>query len=121
MQQGFYNADKLANINNFQSLNKATKKSSKAGVPLNERVVLEKVLGFTIQSNVCVAQSCDGTLAYLAGCVVVIYSPHSKYQEFIASPAKKALTSVAFSTDGKLIATGEVNSSNRFFGKISKI
>ncbi len=84
-----------------------------------KKVVLEKVFGFTIISNVCVAQSCDGTLAYLAGCTVVIYSPRSKLQEFITSPAKKALTSVAFSTDGKLLATGEVYIFGNSFFKLS--
>ena len=104
------------------------KKPSKIVQPLNERVniiifktvirfnlslfklKLEKVLGFTVVSNNCLDQSCDGKIAYLAGCVVVIYDSSKKLQDFIISSARKVLTSVAFSCDGKLIATGEVYS-----------
>lgn len=72
------------------------------------KLKLEKVLGFTVVSNNCLDQSCDGRICYLAGCVVVIYDPNTKLQDFIISPARKVLTAVAFSCDGKLIGTGEV-------------
>ena len=70
---------------------------------------MEKAFGFTIQSNARISQSCDGTIAYLAGCVIVLYDCNDlMHQEFIISPAKKTLTCVAFSNDGRTIATGEV-------------
>ncbi len=72
-----------------------------------DRISLEKVYGFTVFSNLCLAQSCEGMIAYLAGCTIIIYDPGTKYQEFIISKAKKQLTSVSYSCDGRLIATGE--------------
>ena len=74
---------------------------------LEDRISLEKVLGFTVLSNVCLSQSCEGMIAYLAGCTIVIYDPGTKRQAFIISKAKKQLTSVAYSCDGRLLATGE--------------
>ena len=74
------------------------------------QVSLEKAFGYTIQSNTRISQSCDGTIAYVAGCVIVIYDCNNIHrQEFITSPAKKTLTCLAFSPDGRTIATGEVN------------
>jgi hypothetical protein len=73
-----------------------------------KKVTLEKALGFTITSNTRLTQSSDGTIAYLAGCVIVLYDPTRQTQEFIISPARKTLTTIAFSHDGKCIATGEV-------------
>lgn len=88
-------------------VNPKPRKTNKLSI--DDRAALEKVLGFTVNSNVCLAQSCAGQLAYLAGCTIVIYDPGTKRQEFIVSHAKKALTAVAFSCDGKLLATGEVS------------
>ncbi len=74
------------------------------------QVFLDKAFGFTIQSNTRISQSCDGTIAYLAGCVIVLYNCNDiQNQEFIISSAKKTLTCVAFSSDGRMIATGEVS------------
>ncbi len=69
---------------------------------------MEKAFGFTVQSNARMAQSCDGTIAYLAGCVIVLYDCNKQSQEFILSSARKTLTTVAFSSDGRTLATGEV-------------
>lgn len=84
------------------------RRATKTQVPLDERVTLERAFGFTINSNTRLAQSCDGLIAYLAGCVIVLYDTVKQKQEFIISHARKTLTTVAFSLDGKLIATGEV-------------
>ena len=72
------------------------------------QVVLEKVFGFTVSSNARLSQSCEGTIAYLAGCVIVLYDPNTQKQDFIISQARKTLTTVAFSADGRTLATGEV-------------
>lgn len=70
-------------------------------------MTLEKAYGFTITSNTRLSQSPDGTIAYLAGCVIVLYDPTRQSQEFIISQARKTLTTVAFSHDGRCLATGE--------------
>ena len=72
------------------------------------KVKLERAIGFTTTSNTRIAQSCDGLIAYLAGCVIVLYDTTKHTQEFIISSARKTLTTVAFSLDGRVLATGEV-------------
>ncbi|XP_060081771.1 WD repeat-containing protein 62-like isoform X2 [Ylistrum balloti] len=74
--------------------------------PINQRVTLERVLGLTSASNAAFA--CDpnsGTIAYTAGCVVVLINKGK--QSHILNFSKKTLTSLAFSPDGKHIVTGE--------------
>ncbi|XP_021353584.1 mitogen-activated protein kinase-binding protein 1-like isoform X2 [Mizuhopecten yessoensis] len=74
--------------------------------PINQRVTLERVLGLTSASNASFA--CDpnsGTIAYTAGCVVVLINKGK--QSHILNFSKKTLTSLAFSPDGKHIVTGE--------------
>jgi hypothetical protein len=89
-------------------LQRLKRRATKVTVPLDERVTLEKALGFTVNTNARFAQSCDGLIAYLAGCVIVLYDSGRQTQEFITSSARKTLTCVAFSHDGRSIATGEV-------------
>ena len=83
------------------------RRTNKVVVPLDERVTLEKAFGFTVSSNTRLSQSSDGTIAYLAGCVIVLYDTRRQSQDFIISQARKTLTTLAFSADGKYIATGE--------------
>ncbi|XP_020618464.1 mitogen-activated protein kinase-binding protein 1-like isoform X2 [Orbicella faveolata] len=76
--------------------------------PITERATLEKVLGLTVSRNACLA--CDpvsGLVAYPAGCVVVLFNPRKNKQSFVLNTSKKTITSVAFSGDGKYLATGE--------------
>lgn len=96
----------------YQSLKR---KNNKTVVPLDERVTLEKVYGLTVSSNTRLSQSCDGIIAYLAGCVIVLYDPYTQKQDFLISQARKTLTTVAFSPDGRILATGEVNINYIFF------
>ncbi|KAJ8308631.1 hypothetical protein KUTeg_013505 [Tegillarca granosa] len=82
------------------------KRRSRA-VPVNQRVSLERVIGITASSNV--ALSCDpysSTVAYPAGCVVVLCNPRKK-QSHIYNFAKKTIQTLAFSPDGKHVVTGE--------------
>ncbi|XP_046630855.1 mitogen-activated protein kinase-binding protein 1-like isoform X1 [Daphnia pulicaria] len=73
-----------------------------------KRVKLERVLGLTVTSNAALA--CDpntGTIAYPAGCAVVLFNPRKNRQTHIVNPSRKTLTAVAFSADGKYLVTGE--------------
>ncbi|XP_036296206.1 WD repeat-containing protein 62 isoform X2 [Pipistrellus kuhlii] len=75
---------------------------------VQNRVSLEKVLGITAQNSS--GLTCDpstGHVAYLAGCVVVILDPKENKQQHIFNTARKSLSSLAFSPDGKYIVTGE--------------
>ncbi|KAK2561059.1 Mitogen-activated protein kinase-binding protein 1 [Acropora cervicornis] len=76
--------------------------------PLTERATLEKVLGLTVSKNAALA--CDplsGVVAYPAGCVVVLFNPRKNKQSFVLNTSKKTISSLAFSGDGKYLATGE--------------
>ncbi|XP_064484306.1 mitogen-activated protein kinase-binding protein 1-like isoform X3 [Ornithodoros turicata] len=76
--------------------------------PLSERVKLEKVLGLTVTSNAALdCDSATGVVAYPAGCVVVLYNTRKNKQQYILNASKKTITSLAFSWDGKYLATGE--------------
>ncbi|XP_023577390.1 WD repeat-containing protein 62 isoform X2 [Octodon degus] len=75
---------------------------------VQNRVSLEKVLGITAQNSS--GLTCDpgtGHVAYLAGCVVVILNPRENKQQHILNTARKSLSALAFSPDGKYIVTGE--------------
>ncbi|KAK2826845.1 hypothetical protein Q5P01_021059 [Channa striata] len=75
---------------------------------LNAKVTLEKVLGITAPGNRALA--CDprtGLLAYPAGCVVVLLNPRKNKQHHIFNSSRKAITTLAFSPDGKYVVTGE--------------
>ncbi|XP_040916419.1 mitogen-activated protein kinase-binding protein 1 isoform X2 [Toxotes jaculatrix] len=75
---------------------------------LRDKVTLEKVLGITAPGNRALA--CDprtGLLAYPAGCVVVLLNPRKNKQHHIFNSSRKAITTLAFSPDGKYVVTGE--------------
>uniref|UniRef100_A0A670JBB9 WD repeat-containing protein 62 n=1 Tax=Podarcis muralis TaxID=64176 RepID=A0A670JBB9_PODMU len=67
-----------------------------------------KVLGITTQTSS--ALTCDpntGQIAYPTGCVVVILNPRQNKQRHIFNTARKTVSALSFSPDGKYIATGE--------------
>ncbi|VUZ45729.1 unnamed protein product [Hymenolepis diminuta] len=71
-------------------------------------VVLERVLGFTAANNCSVALDVkNSAVFYTAGCVVVGESCISNFQFIVQSPARKSLTCLDVSPDGKYIITGE--------------
>ncbi|XP_055087127.1 mitogen-activated protein kinase-binding protein 1 isoform X2 [Periophthalmus magnuspinnatus] len=84
------------------------KKRARHPEQLASKVTLEKVLGITAAGNR--ALSCDpktGLLAYPAGCVVVLLNPRKNKQQHIFNSSRKAITTLAFSPDGKYVVTGE--------------
>ncbi|XP_046980960.1 mitogen-activated protein kinase-binding protein 1 isoform X1 [Schistocerca americana] len=75
---------------------------------ISERVKLERVLGLTVSSNA--ALDCDPDseqIAYSAGCTVVLFNPRKGRQQHLLNSSRKTITSVAFSADGRYLATGE--------------
>ncbi|XP_039180992.1 WD repeat-containing protein 62 isoform X3 [Crotalus tigris] len=73
-----------------------------------EAVTLERVLGITAQTSN--GLSCDpnsGHIAYPTGCVVVIFNPQKNKQRHIVNTARKTVSALCFSPDGKYVATGE--------------
>lgn len=62
----------------------------------------------TVTNGACLAAACDdGQLAYTAGCVLVLYDSKTDAQRHVINHARKILTCVAFSPDGRNLATGE--------------
>uniref|UniRef100_H9Z024 WD repeat-containing protein 62 isoform 1 n=1 Tax=Macaca mulatta TaxID=9544 RepID=H9Z024_MACMU len=89
-------------------LRRRTRLSTASEETVQNRVSLEKVLGITAQNSS--GLTCDpgtGHVAYLAGCVVVILDPKENKQQHIFNTARKSLSALAFSPDGKYIVTGE--------------
>ncbi|XP_044112329.1 WD repeat-containing protein 62 [Neovison vison] len=89
-------------------LRRRTRLSAAPEDTVQSRVSLEKVLGITAQNSS--GLTCDpstGHVAYLAGCVVVILNPKENKQQHIFNTARKSLSALAFSPDGKYIVTGE--------------
>ncbi|XP_064437377.1 WD repeat-containing protein 62 isoform X2 [Mirounga angustirostris] len=89
-------------------LRRRTRFSAALEDTVQNRVSLEKVLGITAQNSS--GLTCDpgtGHVAYLAGCVVVILNPKENKQQHVFNTARKSLSALAFSPDGKYIVTGE--------------
>ncbi|KAM4723696.1 mitogen-activated protein kinase-binding protein 1 isoform 2-T2 [Anableps anableps] len=75
---------------------------------LSGKVTLEKVLGITSPGNRALAcDPCTGLLAYPAGCVIILLNPRKNKQHHIFNSSRKAITTLAFSPDGKYVVTGE--------------
>ncbi|XP_029983069.1 mitogen-activated protein kinase-binding protein 1 isoform X2 [Sphaeramia orbicularis] len=75
---------------------------------LSDKVTLEKVLGITAAGNRALASDPrTGLVAYPAGCVVVLLNPRKNKQHHIFNSSRKAITTLAFSPDGKYVVTGE--------------
>ncbi|XP_041469157.1 mitogen-activated protein kinase-binding protein 1-like isoform X3 [Lytechinus variegatus] len=75
---------------------------------LSQKVTLERVLGITVKDNCTL--TCDpntGHVAYVAGCVIVVFNPRRNKQFHIFNQSKKTLTALSFSGDGRYLVSGE--------------
>ncbi|XP_045468503.1 mitogen-activated protein kinase-binding protein 1 isoform X4 [Harmonia axyridis] len=72
-----------------------------------ESVKLEKVLGVTVNSNVALDSNNNGSVAYPAGCTVVLFNTRTEQQNHIINTSRKTVTSLAYSQCGRYIVTGE--------------
>ncbi|KAL5113101.1 WD repeat-containing protein 62 [Taenia crassiceps] len=89
-------------------ISKNSRSSRAKKIKSNFSVVLERVLGFTAVNNNSVALDAkNSTVFYVAGCVVVGESCETNTQFIVQSPARKSLTCLDVSHDGKYIITGE--------------
>ncbi|CAF4075090.1 unnamed protein product [Rotaria sp. Silwood2] len=100
---------KSTNTSNMTSYSALKRKAQRSDVSSNisrYQVNLEHVLGFTSISNSVVSQD-RSTIAYAAGSTIVLYDIHTQKQDFIINTARKAITSLSLSPDGRYLATGE--------------
>ncbi|XP_065343968.1 mitogen-activated protein kinase-binding protein 1 isoform X2 [Cloeon dipterum] len=75
---------------------------------MQRNVSLEKVIGLTAKSNASL--SCDPNndlVAYPAGCTVVLLNTRKGHQSHLLNSSRKTVVSLAYSPDGKYLATGE--------------
>ncbi|KAF8786903.1 WD repeat-containing protein 62 [Argiope bruennichi] len=73
-----------------------------------KKVELQHVLGVTVTSNSALdSDPQTSTVAYPAGCVVVLYNTRKNKQRHLVSDAKRNITTLSFSWDGKYLVTGE--------------
>ncbi|XP_048063911.1 mitogen-activated protein kinase-binding protein 1-like isoform X1 [Megalobrama amblycephala] len=75
---------------------------------LSRKVTLEKVLGITTAGNSGLScDPCSGTIAYPAGCVVVLLNPAKNTQQHLINSSRKTISTLSFSSDGRFLVTGE--------------
>jgi len=81
-----------------ESKEKSTKK---------DEIQLESVLGITISNSASLSSSKAGTLAYPAGCVVVLLNVQTGQQRHIINDERKTVTCLGWAVDGQHLVTGE--------------
>ncbi|XP_073667593.1 mitogen-activated protein kinase-binding protein 1-like [Paramisgurnus dabryanus] len=105
--EGFTIKSRIKNLLRSPSI-KLGKNRCRVTDSLSSQVTLERVLGITASGNSSL--TCDpwsGTVAYPAGCVVVLLNPSKTRQEHLISSSRKTITALSFSSDGKYLVTGE--------------
>ncbi|KAA0708147.1 Mitogen-activated protein kinase-binding protein 1 [Triplophysa tibetana] len=84
-------------------------RKSSSRVSLSSQVTLERVVGITASGNSSLTcDPCSGTVAFPAGCVVVLLNPSKHSQQHLINPSRRTITALSFSSDGKYLVTGEV-------------
>ncbi|CAF2516221.1 unnamed protein product [Rotaria sp. Silwood2] len=96
----------LGNMTSYSALKRKAQRSDISSSISRFQVNLEHVLGFTSISNSVVGQD-HSTIAYAAGSTAVLYDINTQKQDFIINTARKAITSLSLSPDGRYLATGE--------------
>ncbi|XP_051730184.1 mitogen-activated protein kinase-binding protein 1-like [Ctenopharyngodon idella] len=87
---------------------KLRKSRSRIKDSLSSKVTLEKVLGITTAGNSGLScDPCSGTVAYPAGCVVVLLNPARNTQQHLINSSRKTISTLSFSSDGRYLVTGE--------------
>nr|XP_055041501.1 mitogen-activated protein kinase-binding protein 1-like [Misgurnus anguillicaudatus] len=105
--EGFTIKSRIKNLLRSPSI-KLGKNRCRVTDSLSSQVTLERVLGITASGNSSL--TCDpwsGTVAYPAGCVVVLLNPSKTTQQHLISSSRKTITALSFSSDGKYLVTGE--------------
>lgn len=82
-------------------------KRGKVEERITDRIKLERVLGVTVSSNAALTCDNNGLIAYPAGCTVVLFNTRTEQQSHIINTSRKTITSLAFSSCGRYIVTGE--------------
>ncbi|CAF1147995.1 unnamed protein product [Adineta steineri] len=95
-----------SNMTSYSALKRKTQRTDISSNISRSQVNLQHVLGFTSISNSAVSQD-RSTIAYASGSTVVLYDIHTQKQDFVISTARKAITSLSLSPDGRYLATGE--------------
>ncbi|UJR30309.1 hypothetical protein I4U23_017846 [Adineta vaga] len=93
-------------MTSYSALKRKTQRADVNSNASRFQINLERVLGFTSISNSVVSQD-RSTIVYAAGSTVILYDLHTQKQDFIISTARKAITSLSLSPDGRYLATGE--------------
>ncbi|XP_025834885.1 WD repeat-containing protein 62 isoform X3 [Agrilus planipennis] len=72
------------------------------------KVKLERVLGVTVSTNAALdSDSNNETVAYPAGCTVILFNTATGNQSHIINSSRKTITSLSFSSCGRYLVTGE--------------
>ncbi|KRT85576.1 WD40 domain-containing protein, partial [Oryctes borbonicus] len=72
------------------------------------KIKLEKVLGVTVSTNSALDCGPNSEIvAYPAGCTVVLFNTQTGQQNHIINTSRKSITSLAFSSCGRYLVTGE--------------
>ncbi|KAF6736550.1 Mitogen-activated protein kinase-binding protein 1 [Oryzias melastigma] len=98
----------MAELNSSAPTERRQSRRSQQRKTAGGQVTLEKVLGITtVSSSGLTSDPNTGLIAYPAGSVVVLLQPKGNQQNHILNGSRKPFTAVAFSHDGKHLATGE--------------